>query len=268
MLITDNAPTHIVARATEQQEHGHRVFYLSNIKVVFLPPNVTSHAQPLDQGIIASFKAHYRRELVQWMLDEANKDGNELKSLKDLAPNFFQMLQWVHIAWTQKVSSATIRNCWRKSGLLPADDCEVHQDLDGQEELCAAIQGLQDIAHNTGILSSEEQLIDASQYVQLDGEDECVHDELEDDDIVALLKSQDVHVIDSDEDSSDEAIQCTTTSHQASSLAVQLHEYMLSKPHMFSVEMLSSMASISRHVQFQHQQNVVQSSIGDYFTLL
>ncbi|GET64012.1 CENP-B homolog protein 2-like [Rhizophagus irregularis DAOM 181602=DAOM 197198] len=38
---------------------------LSNVKVHFLPPNTTSFLQPLDQGIIYSLKAQYRKLLCQ-----------------------------------------------------------------------------------------------------------------------------------------------------------------------------------------------------------
>jgi hypothetical protein len=64
MLIVDNAPTHRVRGVTPEEEHGLKLFNLSNIKVVFLHPNVTSKAQPLDQGIIAAYKAHFQRFLV------------------------------------------------------------------------------------------------------------------------------------------------------------------------------------------------------------
>jgi hypothetical protein len=49
MLIVDNAPTHMVQGVTPEHEHGLQVFSLSNIKVTFLPPNVTAKSQPCDQ---------------------------------------------------------------------------------------------------------------------------------------------------------------------------------------------------------------------------
>ncbi|GAU97015.1 hypothetical protein RvY_08378 [Ramazzottius varieornatus] len=39
---------------------AHNVASLSNVHLYFLPPNVTSHAQPLDAGIIKNFRDHFR----------------------------------------------------------------------------------------------------------------------------------------------------------------------------------------------------------------
>jgi hypothetical protein len=56
-LVCDNAPTHQLDSAAADTVEGLQCLKLSHLTIVFLPPNVTSHAQPLDQGIIAAFKA-------------------------------------------------------------------------------------------------------------------------------------------------------------------------------------------------------------------
>jgi DDE superfamily endonuclease len=46
---------------------------LKNIQLEFFHPNVTSRLQPLDQGIIANFKAHYKRRLAKYLRDYINQ---------------------------------------------------------------------------------------------------------------------------------------------------------------------------------------------------
>src|SRR5689334_21717280 len=54
-LLIDSAPSH-----GDSENLG-----LSNITIIRLPPNTTSLTQPLDAGIIRSFKAHYSQEMLQ-----------------------------------------------------------------------------------------------------------------------------------------------------------------------------------------------------------
>ena len=51
LLLMDNAPSH-------KLEEG---VVLQCTRVVFLPPNTTTHLQPMDAGIIANFKHHYKK---------------------------------------------------------------------------------------------------------------------------------------------------------------------------------------------------------------
>jgi hypothetical protein len=61
------------------KSRGLSILELSNMTLVFLPPNVTSVVQPLDQGIIASFKIQYKKKLLCWVLSQYDD-----ATLKDL----------------------------------------------------------------------------------------------------------------------------------------------------------------------------------------
>ena len=82
---------------------------LVNIELVFLPPNTTSHSQPMDQGVIANFKRHYRFLYTMGYLCPAVESGKKLQF------NILNALKVVVQAWDM-VTPRTISRCFRKAG--------------------------------------------------------------------------------------------------------------------------------------------------------
>ena len=100
-LIIDNCPAHP------------SISNLTNVQLVFLPPNTTSILQPMDQGVIRSLKAHYRGRVVRLLCRALEK--------KEPCPKI-SILQSIKIlvdSW-EVVSKETIINCFRKAGITPA----------------------------------------------------------------------------------------------------------------------------------------------------
>ncbi|GET55952.1 tigger transposable element-derived protein 6-like [Rhizophagus irregularis DAOM 181602=DAOM 197198] len=94
---------------------------LSNVKVHFLPPNTTSFLQPLDQGIIYSLKAQYRKLLCQNRIQAYDfyEEGDPIPPPIDI----FDSINLIADAW-KKVSKKTILNSWAKAGILPNNNME------------------------------------------------------------------------------------------------------------------------------------------------
>ena len=149
LLLMDNASSHKIPSMPLEQIHGLDSFSLSNVKVVYLPPNTTSHVQPLDAGIIAAFKQHYRTHLLRWYLNEY-ETADATVNLAKLVPGVRQAILW-SVAALAQVSDQSISNCWRKTGILPPtmsaeiasnDQREQQKDTAAASELSMLITSL------------------------------------------------------------------------------------------------------------------------------
>ncbi|CAG8823420.1 12186_t:CDS:2 [Gigaspora margarita] len=106
LLIVDGASTHAL-------EEG---FTPTNVNLHFFPSYTIAHLQPCDAGIIWSFKAHYKKIFCEDCIEAFNfylesGDPPEELIIKDA-------IDFTASAW-KKVTSRTIRNCWRKTAILP-----------------------------------------------------------------------------------------------------------------------------------------------------
>ena len=72
ILVLDNASSH---PANDQLKDG-------DIKALFLPANVTSIRQPMDQGVLQALKKKYRRTLLSYII--ATIDNTEAVSYTHL----------------------------------------------------------------------------------------------------------------------------------------------------------------------------------------
>ena len=95
----------------------------SSIKIVFLPKNTTSRLQPLDAGIIQSFKTKYQKKLMRYVIARINDDLTASEIAKGI--DILQAITWVADSW-KEVSDEAIKNCFAKCGITD----QIGQDED------------------------------------------------------------------------------------------------------------------------------------------
>ncbi len=125
-LLVDNASSHFNLHDIREQ-----------VVVIPLPPNVTSVHQPMDMGVISTWKQTYRRFLVQELVRyiesraerrafyEGRKYGmNGMAQGYD--PHMLDAANLAKLSW-DNVSRMTIARCWVKANCLPtAMNAEIH----------------------------------------------------------------------------------------------------------------------------------------------
>ncbi|CAI5458393.1 unnamed protein product, partial [Closterium sp. Yama58-4] len=119
VILLDNASSHVLTTrgATSEDLFGFRTRSLSNIRLVYLPPNTTCFTQPLDQGLIAMAKARYRQHWLRAFTARWNAEG-ATSCVACFKPNIRGVIAWLNNAW-MNIELRTIQRCWWRTGCLP-----------------------------------------------------------------------------------------------------------------------------------------------------
>lgn len=113
LLFIDNAPCHVINQD------------LSNIKLIFFPPNTTSKCQPLDQGVIHSFKCHYRQKLVKHIIAQCTL----AQTADQISISVLDAIKWIDLSW-KNVTEITIQKCFRAAGFPTFSDGALSSTMD------------------------------------------------------------------------------------------------------------------------------------------
>ena len=105
---------------------------MSNVKLVFLPPNTTSKLQPCDAGIIQNLKQLYRKRMMRSIL----MNMEDCKTATELAKKItvLDAILWLRYAWDM-VSYTPIQKCFKKCSIdTSAVDEPGEKEQDNPEE--------------------------------------------------------------------------------------------------------------------------------------
>jgi hypothetical protein len=130
VLLMDNFSAHEIAVKAINNSPSP----LQNTLIIWLPANSTNRFQPLDQGIIRTWKAYWKRQWVRFIAAECDAGRDPVQTM-----NVLQALKWGIQAWEFDISAQTIANCFNKA-LIDGEDYQIQQQL--MNELNAGLKML------------------------------------------------------------------------------------------------------------------------------
>ncbi|KAE9054757.1 hypothetical protein PF010_g32401 [Phytophthora fragariae] len=126
------AKRHILLLVDNVSSHALGDMVLTNIKVQKLPANTTTYLQPLDAGVIASFKARFRSLQIDHGIErfeaDANVNGQSAYKIDQL-----QAMQWSSLLWSS-TEAKTVAHCWQNTGFATPLRGNDEPDEDGEDE--------------------------------------------------------------------------------------------------------------------------------------
>ncbi|GBC53773.2 tigger transposable element-derived protein 6-like [Rhizophagus irregularis DAOM 181602=DAOM 197198] len=177
---------------------------LTNIKLC-LPPNITSHLQPIDAGIIQSFKAKYKRKFCRYLIHQFDRGIDQEKNKLNVKEAIDQIAK----SWNN-VTEITIQNCWKKTGILPSNINE-----DDMDNITNDVDQESDFEEEIEYLLNLLEIDDICDYLQEFDSSIPTEDILTDEQIINLVHFEENE---DDSDTSDEKIPIVLTQQAVNSL--------------------------------------------------
>lgn len=202
LLLIDNAPSH---PEVEDLKSG-------NIKAMFLPANVTSLIQPMDQGVINDLKLKYRKNMLTHVLEEDT--ASLIQQIKTI--NVKNVMYRLAESW-EKIKPETIKNSWHD--ILTTKDLKENMKKEKKEN-----QVHFEIKNTVLKLPGCEEVTDNCVEEWLYGDEE---EEITDDAIIRTITEEEE--IDETEDSNDEKEKIISHAEGTAALDVALR-YMEQQP--------------------------------------
>lgn len=243
VLLLDNAPSHPDVTALVN----------GDIKALFLPPNVTSLIQPLDQSVLETLKRRYRRNLLKQLITAMDEGETVTECLKRV--NMKDVIYWLADAWND-IKQSTLQKCWRKllQSIFPSDYEDDIYDEEDDEPLINLVRRL---PHEGTIVDA-----DISDWMNADEEEE-----LTDAMLVSLVTKNEDNVDENEDADVPETVENDSkVSHSRGLEAIQLAlQYLEQQPETTPADLmlLKRMEKAAAH---KRSDSMGQTTIEKFFT--
>jgi hypothetical protein len=91
---------------------------LSNVKIAWFPANAISVLQPVDMGVIYTYKSHYRIFLMHFLISNV-EEADRCYALARSA-SVLDAVNWIVLA-VKKITAERVKKCFAKAGFGESD---------------------------------------------------------------------------------------------------------------------------------------------------
>ena len=243
LLFVDNCPAHPKTLKHE----------LTNVRVEFFPPNLTSKLQPMDQGVIKNFKQNYRKRILVKILEST---GTTVESSNI---NLLDCVKIADKAWNE-VTTKSIKNCFIKAGFDKRAIEVPEETWDAEDEL--PLSFLKNLPIET-IFGGNQYTFD--DYVNVD-EDLLVTEYPSEDEIIVNLLQPETHDQENGDSSDSGSESVKLPSMSAVNNAFETISTFLNTQDNVPSEIFGAFDKIERFCENINFKKVKQSCITKYFS--